>query len=89
MELQAAYADIYQGRCFSFTSEFFFDVKLQNWPDNIIYILLNKTSNIVLGLLPHMQMKWPEVALSARYSSVLREKRKDVRVCRNTRMTEK
>ena len=40
LELQAAYADIYfcpQARFFSFTSEFFFDVKLQNWRDNIIY----------------------------------------------------
>ena len=52
LELQAAYADIYfcpQARFFSFTSEFFLDVKLQNWRDNIIYILLNKTSFIVLG----------------------------------------
>ena len=42
LELQAACADIYfchQQRFFSFTSEFFFDVKLQNWRDNIIYIL--------------------------------------------------
>ena len=57
LELQAACADIYfchQQRFFSFTSEFFFDVKLQNWRDNIIYILLNKTSYIVLGLLRHM-----------------------------------
>lgn len=58
LELQAAYADIYisvlKHVFFSFTSEFFFDVKLQNWRDNIIYILLNKTSYIVLGLLRHM-----------------------------------
>ena len=53
LELQAAYADIYfcpQARFFSFTSEFFFDVKLQNWRDNIIYFWLFRIGFIVIFL---------------------------------------